>query len=228
METHAHQQPSPVHAAALSPAHATASNGAEQAMIQMAIDVAAASAAVVLRDGEISDAGLARVKAGFSAKITELFGQTRGSTTSPPVPMAARASRRAPMPGESQSVIDRSQSGINRSQSGIDRAALTEVLADFMEADYARRLCEESNVQPMIGDPATTRLRRIALMFRTVRVDEATLVVELHQIFEQRSQKLLERFAKHLQARMPELERLKYEQKSPPSSRTIMLRAPTA
>ena len=53
--------------------------------------------------------------------------------------------------------------------------------------------------------------------------DDAKLVVSLHRVFEQRSEKLLEKLTRHLKQRLPELEQLLYEAKSPPVSRTIVL-----
>ena len=95
-----------------------------------------------------------------------------------------------------------------------------EVLTEFVESPYARKLCDECGVQPLIGAP---HQQRIGLIFDSVRLVDTRLHVRLHRTFEQRSERLLEQLVKHLRARMPELERLLYEAKSPPSTRTIIL-----
>ena len=62
------------------------------------------------------------------------------------------------------------------------------------------------------------------MIFSSVRMaDDAKLVVSLHRVFEQRSEKLLEKLTRHLKQRLPELEQLLYEAKSPPVTRTIVL-----
>lgn len=100
-------------------------------------------------------------------------------------------------------------------------ASLTRALTEFVETEYARRLCDECNVQPMIGAP---RHERIGIMFESVRLQETKLVVRLHQRFEIRSMKLLEHLVRHLKASMPgKLQRLEYHSKSPPSTRTIII-----
>ena len=99
---------------------------------------------------------------------------------------------------------------------------MTEVLTEFVESEYARRLCDECDVQPLIG---SARHLRIGIMFESVRLTgDAKLVVTLHRVFEQRSERLLDQLVKHLRARMPEkLKRLQYETNSPPSTRTIII-----
>ena len=106
----------------------------------------------------------------------------------------------------------------------ISQERLTEVLIEFVEAEFAMRLCDELRVQPLIGAPRHTR---IGIVFRSVRIADTTgtpkLDVELNQAFEQRSGRLLEHLAAHLRTSLPELERLQYDAKSPPSTRIIVL-----
>ena len=97
------------------------------------------------------------------------------------------------------------------------------MLTEFVEGDYARRLCDQAGVQAMIGAPASDQ---IGLMFESVRLasSDTLLVVRLHRAFEQRAERLLEQLVKHLRKRMPSVERLEYEAKSPPSTRTIIVK----
>jgi hypothetical protein len=97
------------------------------------------------------------------------------------------------------------------------------VLNEFVETDYARKLCDQANVQTMIGAPSQ---KRISVMFESVRLSDARLEVRFTRPFEQRSERLLEQLVKHLRVKMPDLERLLHVAKSPPSTRTIILRPP--
>ena len=95
-----------------------------------------------------------------------------------------------------------------------------EVLTEFVQGNYARKLCEECGVQPLIGAPSQ---KRIGLIFESVRLTDAKLEVRLHRVFEQRSERLLDHLVKHLRTKMPHLEQLLFQAKSPPSTRTIIL-----
>ena len=97
---------------------------------------------------------------------------------------------------------------------------MVQVLTEFVDSDYAKRLYEECNVQPLIGCPAADRIK---IMFDQVKLEDTFVTVRLHRVFEQRSEKLLRQLVIHLRARMPKLERLLYEAKSPPSTRTIII-----
>jgi len=103
---------------------------------------------------------------------------------------------------------------------GLNGETLTRVLNDFVEGAYVRRLCDECGAQMLIGAP---RQSRIGIVFESVRLTDARLEVRLHRAFEQRSDRLLEKLAKHLRAELPVLERLLHQTKSPPSTRTILL-----
>lgn len=98
------------------------------------------------------------------------------------------------------------------------------VMIEFVKGDYARNLCDDCNVQPLIGSPAHMR---ISVLFASVKLADTPgpvkLQVKLHPVFEQRSIKLLEKLVKHLRARMPELEWLEYKASSPPSTKTIII-----
>ena len=94
---------------------------------------------------------------------------------------------------------------------------MTRVFSEFVASDYGRRTCDECNVQPMIGSPNV-----IGVMFESVRVDgPSKLVIKLNQVFETRHEKILEQLVRHLRGRLPGLKMLQYENKSPPSTRTI-------
>ena len=98
----------------------------------------------------------------------------------------------------------------------LDVNAVAHVLTEFCQSDYARQACQYCNIAP-------SEYGKIQGMFKSVRLDETRLVVKLHRSFEQRSAQLLDRLAKHLRARMPQLTRLIYEKSSPPSVSTIIL-----
>jgi len=189
------------------PPQAAASFDAEQATVQLAIDAAVAAAAEVLLQQRhcVTSDTLQRTITGFSAKIREL---------PLPQPESGTAGLSVPAPTPAPSEAPREPTNV------IDKETLTQVLTDFVETAYCRRMCDESKVQPLIGSP---RHVRIGIMFESVRLVDAKLVVRLHSVFEQRSERLLEQFVKHLRERTPELERLQYEAKSPPSTRTIII-----
>ena len=77
-------------------------------------------------------------------------------------------------------------------------------------------ICKYCNVGP-------TELGKIGSTFKAVNVDGDSLHVQLHQAVEQRSEKVLDRLAKHLRVNLPQVKRVKYECKSPPSTRTIIV-----
>jgi len=193
----------------------------QQAMVQLAVDEAAAAAAAVLRngirngEGEIDSATVERIIAGFSVNVRQLLPLQSGSGAVPPpvgVPYA-------PVRGSVQGRED----GLGRRMAQGKQAALTQVLQEFFEADYARRLCDQYNLQPIIGSAPTAS---IGLMFESLRLMDTTLVVRLVPVFEQRSEQLLDQLVKHLRVKkavLPNLECLQYESKSPPLTRTIIL-----
>ena len=88
-----------------------------------------------------------------------------------------------------------------------DGESVALVLQEFVQSDYARQLCDYCNV------PGTD-YGRMAAMFESVRLLGGTIEIKLAQRFEQRSAKLLDRLAKHLRTRMPQLQRLSYEHRT--------------
>ena len=172
------------------------------ARLQLAIESAAASAADVLLSGDcdLTAADVAKLIAGFSAKVSEILPRLPSSGSGPaaaaPAPAAAAPRR-------------------------VDKEALTQALLDFVESDYPRRLCDELRVQALIGSP---RHVRIGIMFEKLKVTDAKLEFTFHRPFEPRSARLLEYLVKHLRARkIPELKQLQYECRSPPSTRTMVV-----
>ena len=91
-------------------------------------------------------------------------------------------------------------------------------MTEFINSDYGRRLCDDCRVQPIIGSPNI-----VGAMFESAKITDARLVVKLKQVFEIRHERILEQLVPHLKARMPQLRMLQYENKSPPSTRTIPL-----
>ena len=98
------------------------------------------------------------------------------------------------------------------------RESLTRVLMEFVETDYARKLCDDAGVQALIGAPSR---QRIGLMFESVRLRGTGIELRLKRSFEQKSVSLLDRLTKHLRQRMPQCERLQYIQGT--TTRTICL-----
>jgi len=182
--------------------------------VQLAIDAAAAAVAAVLRSGEcdVDDATMARIIAGFSTKVRELCPLEAGGGD------AAEPTAPAAEPEMSSAPASAPEPAKTPSAQAMERAQLVEVLTEFVKSDYGRRLCDEAKVQPMIGSNDI-----LSVMFTKVVLTDAKLVVRLHRVFEQRSERLLEQLKKHLRAKMPQLERLQYEASSPPSTRTIIM-----
>ena len=61
-------------------------------------------------------------------------------------------------------------------------------------------------------------------MFESLQLVGAKLVVKLNYNFEQRSEKLLDKLAKHLRARLGgAIKMIQYETGSPPTTRTIVI-----
>ena len=176
------------------------------ARLQLAIDSAAASAADVLLSGDcdLNAADVAKLIAGFSAKVSEILPRLPSSGGRPSgAPAAAAPAPAAAAPRR------------------VDKEALTQALLDFVESDYPRRLCDELRVQALIGSP---RHVRIGIMFEKLKVTDAKLEFTFHRPFEPRSARLLEYLVKHLRARkIPELKQLQYECRSPPSTRTMVV-----
>ena len=97
------------------------------------------------------------------------------------------------------------------------------VLQEFAASDYAKAICEYCNVSPSAWGQARD-------MFAEVRLvggpggPASTVVIVLSRAFEQRSEKLLERLKRHFRQRMPgQVQRLQYETKSPPSTKTYIV-----
>ena len=97
------------------------------------------------------------------------------------------------------------------------------VLQEFAASDYAKAICEYCNVSPSQWGQARD-------MFAEVRLvggpggPASTVVIVLSRAFEQRSEKLLERLKRHFRQRMPgQVQRLQYETKSPPSTKTYIV-----
>ena len=216
----------------------------EQELVQMAVDAAAASAADVLRagGGEITSTTVARMIVGFSAKIRELAEQSASGVPGPspaaPAPAAAPAAAApaaavaaaaaavaaaAAAPAAAAPAPTPAAAAAQASNDADDRNMLAQVLLEFVQAPYAKRLIEEGDVQPLIGAPSK---QLIGIVFESVKLNDNRLEVRLKRNFEQRSERLLEKLVKHLQERMPQLEQLLFVAKSPPSTRTIILSRP--
>jgi len=88
-----------------------------------------------------------------------------------------------------------------------DVDAVAGVLADFVQSDYALQACNYCNINP-------TDYGQIDGMFESVRLVDTRLVVKLKWAFEQRSDKLMDRLAKHLRKTMPQIRRLEYQIRS--------------
>ena len=95
-----------------------------------------------------------------------------------------------------------------------DGESVALVLQEFVQSDYARQLCDYCNV------PGTD-YGRLSAMFESVKLLGTTMEIKLAQRFEQRSAKLLDRLAKHLRTRMPQLQRLSYEHRT--TTTTVIL-----
>ena len=65
---------------------------------------------------------------------------------------------------------------------------LAQVLLEFVQAPYAKRLIEEGDVQPLIGAPSK---QLIGIVFESVKLNDNRLEVRLKRNFEQRSERLL-------------------------------------
>lgn len=118
-----------------------------------------------------------------------------------PMPYAAQAPAEAPNPAGAPQ---------------LDGEMVAQVLQEFVETDFCKKICEYCNVGP-------TAYGQITGIFQSVRLVDNRLVVKLERSVEQRSEKLLDKLAKHLRARLPLIKRLEYETRSPPSTKTIMI-----
>ena len=96
----------------------------------------------------------------------------------------------------------------------LDAESVACCLTEFVETDYARRLCDTCNVAP-------TDYGRLGGMFESVRLRGTTIELKLKRSFEQKSTSLLDRLTKHLRQRMPQCDRLQYMQGT--TTRTICL-----
>ena len=98
--------------------------------------------------------------------------------------------------------------------------ALYGALAEFVGSDLARNLCTYCEV-------SQTDYGQIWGMFEDAGVTEqGILKIKLKRTFEQRSDKLLDLLAKQLrQLGPPHVRQIHYETGSPPSIRTIVIRA---
>ena len=199
---------------------------AQQDTVQLAVSAAAIAAEQMLLSGggEITRAAVEAIAAGFSEKMMELAHQSgipekRAGDGLSPAQMPHQSSGGAATPSAMPAAA-------REPQQGLDRETLTRVLTEFVEGAYAMKLCDELRVQPLIGAPRHTR---IGVVFSSVFLADTSgpapkLEVKLHPQFEQRSERLLEHLVAHLQTSMPKLERLQYDAKSPPSTRTILIK----
>ena len=229
-----------------------AATGPDAEDLAIAAAVASATAVLRSGNIQVTHATVERIIAGFADKIWDEAPLSPGAAAVPSrmpppaeAPMAMQQSQQQqqqppagqqwqqppqPPPLQQQQQQQHNQYGYAQPQSpgtappestgGLNKQALTQVLIEFMESDYVRRLCDECNVQPMIGSPPA---QKIGLMFESVRLEEAKLTITLKKVFEIRSVKLLEHLVKFLRPRFPELKRLQYEAKSPPSTRLIIV-----
>ena len=101
---------------------------------------------------------------------------------------------------------------------GLDQETVRRVFTEFINSEYCRRLCDECNVQPIIGSPHI-----VGIMFEKVQLVDDKITIKLNKVFEMKHEKLLEQLVRHLKVRMPALRLLQYEQRSPPSTRTYAL-----
>ena len=137
----------------------------------------------------------------------------------PPPPAAYGAPPPPVMPASyQQPPAQQAQNVAAGEPNGLDRETVRRVLTEFINSDYGKRLCDDCRVQPMIGSPNI-----VGAMFESAQITDARLVVKLKQVFEIRHERILEQLVPHLKARMPQLRMLQYENKSPPSTRTIPL-----
>ena len=98
----------------------------------------------------------------------------------------------------------------------VSTEAVAQVLMDFCQTDFAKKMCEYCSVSP-------TEFGQLSSMFESVRVEQRKIVVRLNRRFEQRSEKLLDRLVKYLRTEMPQLKQLQYEVRSPPTTRTFII-----
>ena len=98
--------------------------------------------------------------------------------------------------------------------SELDAESVASVLTEFVESDYARRLCDTCGV-------GGTDYGQLGGMFESVRLRGTGIELRLKRSFEQKSVSLLDRLTKHLRQRMPQCERLQYIQGT--TTRTICL-----
>jgi len=98
-----------------------------------------------------------------------------------------------------------------------DMDTIFQVLEEFAQSEYARKICEYCNVPP-------TDYGRARGMFEEVRVNDRTLVVKLRYQFEQRADRIFDQLKRYFRQRMgDQLRMLSYESKSPPSTKTYMI-----
>ena len=133
-----------------------------------------------------------------------------GTYGAPPAAPAERAHGAAAAAAE-----DARLRGVHQSNAQIDEDVAM-VLAEFCQSSYARSICAYCNANP-------TDYGNIWGMFSSVVCNGDSLAVRLGSNFEQRSTQLLDKLARHLRARLPELRQLQCEKRSPPTTETIML-----
>ena len=81
--------------------------------------------------------------------------------------------------------------------------SLVEALAEFVQSEYAMRLCRNCDAEP-------TRRGQIGGMFESVRLIDAMVDVKLTAPFMQKSDQLLDNLAEHLRHRVPQIKRMEY------------------
>ena len=165
-------------------------------------------AAAAMR-GKVYDAA-ARAAARVARATQEHHAVPPVSHSSPQV----QSTRPAPVSHTSPQALSMQPAPAPKAQT--DGGSVALVLTEFVRSDYARQLFDYCNVQP-------TDYGQLGGMFESVQLVDTKLVIKLSRAVEQRSDKVLDRLAKHLRTRMPQIERLQYESGSPPTTRTIII-----
>ena len=81
----------------------------------------------------------------------------------------------------------------------LDRENLIEVLYEFVRSDYAKQKCNHFNIQPV------TDWGQIGGMFVMVKISGCNINLRLKGAFNERNEALLDRLARYLRARIPEI-----------------------
>jgi len=103
---------------------------------------------------------------------------------------------------------------MQRGAGQLDSGDVAQVLQEFVQSDYAIQVCNYCNVNP-------AGYGQLDVMFDSVQLEGTTLKVKLQYQFEQRAEKLMDRLAKHLRERMPQLRMLQYNLRSDTHTKMI-------